>query len=144
MQILDGLEVWSSNLLLRRKAFPYCRFARRRTGFIGQPNPRTVSEGIWSPIKVSICLGGLTGGLTGGRDVDVGVVVETHGEDVAGAVLGADDSGELDVAIILPVRPIHLIVLPVRRDEERSEEHTSELQSLMRISYAVFCLKKKK
>src|SRR3546814_1332434 len=27
--------------------------------------------------------------------------------------------------------------------EERSEEHTSELQSLMRISYAVFCLKKK-
>src|SRR3546814_7081941 len=29
------------------------------------------------------------------------------------------------------------------RDGERSEEHTSELQSLMRISYAVFCLKKK-
>src|SRR3546814_4727931 len=28
--------------------------------------------------------------------------------------------------------------------EKRSEEHTSELQSLMRISYAVFCLKKKK
>src|SRR3546814_2532726 len=28
-------------------------------------------------------------------------------------------------------------------DAERSEEHTSELQSLMRISYAVFCLKKK-
>src|SRR3546814_4230189 len=27
--------------------------------------------------------------------------------------------------------------------KERSEEHTSELQSLMRISYAVFCLKKK-
>src|SRR3546814_4945389 len=29
-------------------------------------------------------------------------------------------------------------------DDQRSEEHTSELQSLMRISYAVFCLKKKK
>src|SRR3546814_8407849 len=28
-------------------------------------------------------------------------------------------------------------------EEQRSEEHTSELQSLMRISYAVFCLKKK-
>src|SRR3546814_2162157 len=28
--------------------------------------------------------------------------------------------------------------------DKRSEEHTSELQSLMRISYAVFCLKKKK
>src|SRR3546814_6576892 len=34
--------------------------------------------------------------------------------------------------------------LPLRRQGERSEEHTSELQSLMRISYAVFCLKKKK
>src|SRR3546814_1935672 len=31
-----------------------------------------------------------------------------------------------------------------RRHGARSEEHTSELQSLMRISYAVFCLKKKK
>src|SRR3546814_2420244 len=31
-----------------------------------------------------------------------------------------------------------------RRVGKRSEEHTSELQSLMRISYAVFCLKKKK
>src|SRR3546814_4815140 len=31
-----------------------------------------------------------------------------------------------------------------RLDWSRSEEHTSELQSLMRISYAVFCLKKKK
>src|SRR3546814_4221511 len=30
------------------------------------------------------------------------------------------------------------------REEMRSEEHTSELQSLMRISYAVFCLKKKR
>src|SRR3546814_10779255 len=29
-------------------------------------------------------------------------------------------------------------------EDQRSEEHTSELQSLMRISYAVFCLKKKK
>src|SRR3546814_9922859 len=31
----------------------------------------------------------------------------------------------------------------LRTTNERSEEHTSELQSLMRISYAVFCLKKK-
>src|SRR3546814_4330612 len=33
---------------------------------------------------------------------------------------------------------------PQRVKDVRSEEHTSELQSLMRISYAVFCLKKKK
>src|SRR3546814_8070378 len=37
--------------------------------------------------------------------------------------------------------PPNLVLPPV---ECRSEEHTSELQSLMRISYAVFCLKKKK
>src|SRR3546814_3010773 len=34
--------------------------------------------------------------------------------------------------------------VPERRKLHRSEEHTSELQSLMRISYAVFCLKKKR
>src|SRR3546814_1172478 len=42
----------------------------------------------------------------------------------------------------------HKATWPVKRPRgggfgERSEEHTSELQSLMRISYAVFCLKKK-
>src|SRR3546814_9191726 len=41
------------------------------------------------------------------------------------------------------VQIFHLPVLGFRR-QFRSEEHTSELQSLMRISYAVFCLKKKK
>src|SRR3546814_9166514 len=44
-------------------------------------------------------------------------------------------------------RYLHTDVLTVNGQtlgENRSEEHTSELQSLMRISYAVFCLKKKK
>src|SRR3546814_6128866 len=36
-----------------------------------------------------------------------------------------------------------MITDPVTLPPDRSEEHTSELQSLMRISYAVFCLKKK-
>src|SRR3546814_5609946 len=36
------------------------------------------------------------------------------------------------------------LALPEVRKRARSEEHTSELQSLMRNSYAVFCLKKKK
>src|SRR3546814_4224278 len=35
-------------------------------------------------------------------------------------------------------------LVKTKLDGTRSEEHTSELQSLMRISYAVFCLKKKK
>src|SRR3546814_3345731 len=38
----------------------------------------------------------------------------------------------------------HITALVAEEFAERSEEHTSELQSLMRISYAVFCLKKKK
>src|SRR3546814_3012290 len=36
------------------------------------------------------------------------------------------------------------VLVASHRRDTRSEEHTSELQSLMRISYAVFCLKKKK
>src|SRR3546814_10273670 len=40
--------------------------------------------------------------------------------------------------------PRMLDILPQGDEVFRSEEHTSELQSLMRISYAVFCLKKKK
>src|SRR3546814_2910239 len=38
------------------------------------------------------------------------------------------------LVVFMRIHPVH----------ERSEEHTSELQSLMRISYAVFCLKKKR
>src|SRR3546814_6089189 len=37
-----------------------------------------------------------------------------------------------------------VLIPPEHHWADRSEEHTSELQSLMRISYAVFCLKKKK
>src|SRR3546814_7444405 len=40
--------------------------------------------------------------------------------------------------------PVPRTARAVRGTGQRSEEHTSELQSLMRISYAVFCLKKKK
>src|SRR3546814_5807606 len=39
---------------------------------------------------------------------------------------------------------VELAMMENGKNNGRSEEHTSELQSLMRISYAVFCLKKKK
>src|SRR3546814_10057669 len=45
---------------------------------------------------------------------------------------------------VLHLAPLAVSSQMVREAEKRSEEHTSELQSLMRISYAVFCLKKKK
>src|SRR3546814_1282910 len=61
--------------------------------------------------------------------------------------------GGADLAQCVPDRRCCRLGLPARQPQqrhprlgraaERSEEHTSELQSLMRISYAVFCLKKK-
>src|SRR3546814_1251780 len=55
------------------------------------------------------------------------------GEHAAFGVLVRKDVVEVDALVIIEQRGIG-----------RSEEHTSELQSLMRISYAVFCLKKKR
>src|SRR3546814_8900445 len=52
----------------------------------------------------------------------------------------------VDPAAIIAATAASLSVSDILRwpaDDQRSEEHTSELQSLMRISYAVFCLKKK-
>src|SRR3546814_8736857 len=53
----------------------------------------------------------------------------------------ANDSDHSAVAFLRRGHDRETIVVVV---SNRSEEHTSELQSLMRISYAVFCLKKKK
>src|SRR3546814_3609941 len=61
----------------------------------------------------------------------------------------AHDIGELKIKISGCINACghhhvgHIGILGVDKNGERSEEHTSELQSLMRISYAVFCLKKK-
>src|SRR3546814_1775325 len=52
--------------------------------------------------------------------------------------IGSDDIGGISVIETVDLEPV------VNDEQIRSEEHTSELQSLMRISYAVFCLKKKK
>src|SRR3546814_7877851 len=63
----------------------------------------------------------------------------------AAGLLGAVDRAERHG--LLRRRPLSGVAgRPLRRrpGRTRSEEHTSELQSLMRISYAVFCLKKKK
>src|SRR3546814_10165860 len=48
-----------------------------------------------------------------------------------------------DVVVVIQ-EGVTLEIKPTAGSKFRSEEHTSELQSLMRISYAVFCLKKKK
>src|SRR3546814_2579765 len=54
------------------------------------------------------------------------------------------DAHQRDIVELVLLPPLHQIEVDLARAEhDRSEEHTSELQSLMRISYAVFCLKKK-
>src|SRR3546814_7901242 len=70
---------------------------------------------------------------------------------VAGAAHGDAAAQGVEVVPVDGVAELeHDVVGDVDEDaegtdaRERSEEHTSELQSLMRISYAVFCLKKKK
>src|SRR3546814_3158145 len=54
-----------------------------------------------------------------------------------------DDRAFNDIAQFAHIPTPFMMNEPFHRAGRRSEEHTSELQSLMRISYAVFCLKKK-
>src|SRR3546814_4614373 len=81
-------------------------------------------------------------------------LVENRQVPVAGMRLSPDGR---HVAILLPSQELdgpdqlwlyrvadHKLTAVIVPEAQRSEEHTSELQSLMRISYAVFCLKKKK
>src|SRR3546814_5238147 len=54
-------------------------------------------------------------------------------------------SQRIQVSVLLSCEPVPVLMISVFCEViTKSEEHTSELQSLMRISYAVFCLKKKK
>src|SRR3546814_9701107 len=80
------------------------------------------------------------GSERGGQQMGLGL----HGETSSGwalrneAAAGADGSRSAAQS-----RPRWRSQAPAKPGAPRSEEHTSELQSLMRISYAVFCLKKK-
>src|SRR3546814_2006179 len=75
------------------------------------------------------------------------IVVDVQNDFCPGGALAVPD-GDAVVPVInrLAGRFAHRIVTQDWHpaDHTRSEEHTSELQSLMRISYAVFCLQKKK
>src|SRR3546814_1198374 len=61
---------------------------------------------------------------------------------VAAEVLRFDDDAEHVGADVVGGRDLTIIVVVARVRSQRSEEHTSELQSLMRIVYAVFCMNK--
>src|SRR3546814_9676593 len=85
------------------------------------------------------------------RDI-VALVVDDNvllavGDDQPPAIVEVADIAGMEPALLQNPRRFR-VVAPIavhhQLAPDRSEEHTSELQSLMRISYAVFCLKKKK
>src|SRR3546814_9737945 len=75
-----------------------------------------------------------------------GVIAVTDRRDMSDSVvLFCNDPGSLKLLLVTRLRfPNKTGKLASSEYLIRSEEHTSELQSLMRISYAVFCLKKTK
>src|SRR3546814_1516479 len=91
----------------------------------------------------------MAGGPAPGRDF-------SKGRPLDAAAIGGMRAARMEVAAARRVErrgdlPLHRMVAALAQVETRhfgqqcrSEEHTSELQSLMRISYAVFCLKKNK
>src|SRR3546814_2807750 len=89
-------------------------------------------------------LAGISGTGPGGRIVkaDLGLSPMLA---PAPAMAAAQPLAPTPAAIAPPPEgvPVEAVKLSSMRKTIRSEEHTSELQSLMRISYAVFCLKKK-
>src|SRR3546814_1431624 len=74
------------------------------------------------------------------RLISHGSTISLQIVDLAADSLRRVEEGELDLCVTVAERPLNNL-LP--QGAARSEEHTSELQSLMRISYAVFCLKTK-
>src|SRR3546814_7348605 len=84
-----------------------------------------------------------------GHDVEparIALEVVDPGEQVNGRYWCVECRGDVHRKILAQTRGSgrHPAILAFAARERRSEEHTSELQSLMRSSYAVFCLKKKK
>src|SRR3546814_4337127 len=115
------------------------------------PNKRRHELETWSPVPLEI-----VAEIDGGFDIERrfhAKFQDTHerrewftwsqGLD---DTITAINAGAFDVSTLPePVQITQRIVIPVKTENhrKRSEEQTSELQSLMRISYSVFCLKKK-
>src|SRR3546814_9320778 len=81
-----------------------------------------------------------------GTNTDIaGVAWALRGAKLDGAIICLIGSGGAARSVLCRLynEPIAALRILARDVRKRSEEHTSELQSLMRIPYAVFCLKKK-
>src|SRR3546814_2520818 len=85
---------------------------------------------------------GRVGGHLGRGDVEQGARRLQFGRHVGERELGVLEIGDtLPELLAVPRIGDRLVEAALRAAKRRSEEHTSELQSLMRNSYAVFCLK---
>src|SRR3546814_847613 len=133
-----------------------CRFSYEE-----QPRPEglaqafVIGEKFIGNDKVALILGdnifygsGLSRKLQANNDPDGGIVYACHVHDPERyGVVEFDESGKAVSIEEKPAMPKSNFAVPglyfYDNQVVRSEEHTSELQSLMRISYAVFCLKKK-
>src|SRR3546814_7042807 len=87
-------------------------------------------------------LGSIVGSFFGAAFMVLVPVLLTNVPHMLGLSLAVDTASHIEHMVFGALIVFFLIVEP--HGLARSEEHTSELQSLMRISYAVFCLKKKK
>src|SRR3546814_8396290 len=109
------------------------------SGNVSLYNKTKNEDGTGSAILPTPAIGGI--GLL--QDIETSATIAFKDEGEAIFVIGQATDGSLGhhLGQSLWLRELH-----GREDgpPPRSEEHTSELQSLMRISYAVFCLKKKK
>src|SRR3546814_3576639 len=141
MRISDWIsDVCSSDLPVRRRGAEPRRECRE-PGDVGEEDRDLASLAV-----------GRRGTLAGGLGTDRGRLVEAG--DRGQQSLAVAERGDAEAAQVLvrqvakQVRPDTVLckggrVFLEAERFERSEEHTSELQSLMRISYAVFCSKKK-
>src|SRR3546814_2365697 len=80
------------------------------------------------------------------RAADAGRVIDQLALALLGDAVELEHVRNADIALDIGEGAPELVSGAIAQDDQitRSEEHTSELQSLMRTSYAVFCLKKKK
>src|SRR3546814_8515721 len=108
-------------------------------------SPRTDPLFPYTPLFRSSSVGA-TGEKLEGKDL-YGADNQKVGE-IDKVLMGPDNKANsvlVDIGGFLGIgaETVAIPVAQLRADGDRSEEHTSELQSLMRTSYAVFCLKKK-
>src|SRR3546814_8433077 len=130
-------------------------FSPLRKGCAECDDLRFAMIGIWQrfyPAPLRECLENLAYGLTAdtqvpgdvrralsaSSDVDDNERLHARRTGIAGSLKAVLES------LVEPVDRVHQAGQNALVGHRRSEEHTSELQSLMRISYAVFCLKQKR